>query len=153
MKKIDRNNPIITIRHADRRPESIASVIAIVEIIGDKKTFGSIQTKGHSFDGTVEEKLLKYKEIFDKDWPGFDKIVITEYPLIEDSNRGIFNVSPKKYVHPTTVEAQKKIDELTQLARQYLLKNALAKRTKTMQKIPVETSVGSGTHENYLAGY
>lgn len=153
MSQLDRDNPIVTIIPEDRSPESIAGLTTICVVLNvGGGGIGAISTETYSFNGSVEEKLMQYQQYFGTEWPGYDKENITEYGLMDENKHGLFDVTPKRLVHPGSIRVQKQIDALVEDARRYIRENKALKRAEATKKL-VEASVGSGTNEDHLAGY
>lgn len=117
----------ITTVPADPRPESIANVLFIVEIVGNAGV-GHVEIKNHVFHGTVQEKLQRYREIFGKEWPGAAEKKFTHY-----TTRKTVSLNLGKQKKQTT-NAQLKINALVELAKKWLKENTELKERRATQK-------------------
>lgn len=111
-----------TIVPENRSPETIKNIFAVISYEGGKEQICRLS-------GTVEEKLIQYREFFGKDWNGHGEQVFSELVYNKTNYKPLFGgYEDTPMGNPHTILAQSKIDKLTALAEQYLDEN------KTLQE-------------------
>ncbi len=120
---------VVRVVPADPRPESIANLLTVVEIVGNRG-MGHADVKTYHFEGTVEEKLQQYREYFGKEWPGTSEQTFTSY---EEREPVSLNLGQKDNLElrgkRISREAQEKVDALVEEARATLRWSEEMKKT------------------------
>ena len=119
---------------ADRSPQSIKNVVSVLIFTNKKKSVGiHSETKIIHLEGTVEEKLQIFKDETGTDWDGFDEETITIPEEHKSVSLNIGKESPPMK-SKVCIAVQKKIDAITEQARQWLKEDKEAKSNRVTQK-------------------